>query len=492
MSLELLHYQDKVTIINPNGNVGVLTLWTPLKTVLSFFERECVDTSTDSPFCAISQFYGDGLPQLLRNLLYNPQITSIIMLGQDLSNSATEFMNFIQEGTEQVNFLGNTCQRIKGTSRIIDSMIDPELLDDLQVFNIGNKLGIPMASIIKNSLMQYRLPRKTDRVTIALPVVEAKSFPSNIHGHVVTRQHPVEAWKELVFRIMRFGVPTDCGKGKKRIELTNVKVIITEPLHFESHFKDIGVNVDEVLHYQMHFLDKTEPVDVNYTYGHRIGAYFGFDAISYVVEMLSVDVSRRDCYVTLWHSFKDMNLHNNDASHPCLVSLFFRVIDSKLNVTATFRVHNCMSAYLKNVYGIMEIQQVVLDRLSPKLGVAAGVITVLSQSITIDPAATDKMLIAESLVKEGYHGYDFDERGKKTSFRSDPQGYFSFTLDKHELVCYHMYQGVKLKEYRGKTAAEIERDLIADQAISLVDHALYVGRELMKLETQRDKVAVDD
>lgn len=483
--LELLHYKDKIQVINPKGNVAILTLWTPVATMLSFLQREHVDTSPEtSAICAISTFYGDGLPQLLRNLVYNPTVTTIIQLGQDLSQSSKLLYNFVKLGTEPYGDDG--LLKIKGTDRIIDSGVTQEMLEDLLVFNLGNRLTIEVASILNNAL-QPRYPRIQDRLEVPLVKIETTTFPSEINGHTVVRTNPVDAWKELVFRIMRFGQPTYCGDGKKRIELCNVKVVV-KPQAGKVPFvigglEGTGLREQDIIAYQSTFLDGAEPLDVNYTYGNRIRSAFNFDMLEYVVGMLRADLTRRDCYFTLWHNFNDMEVDATEKSHPCLVSVWFRVIDNKLNVTATFRVHNCLSAWIKNFFGIVAIQQEVVQNLT-KYKVEHGSIIIISNSITVDPAATDKMQLAEKILEKGY---DNSDNVPKSSFKSDPNGYFTFDLDGKELVVGHMFNGQLLTEYRGKDAKSIERQLIQHQALSDIDHALYVGRELAKLETQKEE-----
>jgi len=480
MPLELLHYKDRITVINPRGSAAVLTLWSPIKTILGFLERERVDLDpASSMIAAIGNLYGDGLPQLLRNLVYNPTIASIIIVGQELSESGKQFENFIRLGTEKTFISGTEYQKIKGTERILDMGVTRDMLDDLLVFNLGGKFSISTGSIIRDNLLQERYSRYFDRVDIPLPKVEVASFPSDLNSHTVVRNKPIDAWKELVFRIMRFGRPSQCGGGKSRIELCNVKVIINTPIMpTVEELREVGLTAESVIKYQQDFLDPSEPVNVHYTYGNRMRGTF--DTISYIIDMLRFDLTRRDCYITLWNNFGDMLANDNEnSSHPCLVSLFFRVLDDKLHLTSTWRVHNSMSAWLVNLSGLMSIQATVLNGLK-QFNLSIGSITVISHSITIDPAATDKMPLAQGYLKDGWRNSNGEP---KSTFKPDPQGYFSFTIDNGELVVIHMSnQQLKLKEYRGKTAEDIERQLVHDCAIYEPSHALYVGRELYKLE----------
>jgi thymidylate synthase len=68
--------------------------------------------------------------------------------------------------------------------------------------------------------------------------------------------------------------------------------------------------------------------------------------------------------------------------------------------------------------------------------------------------------------------------------RMDPNGAFTTTFDRAtwEIVVEHSFDGMKLHEYRGKSAEEIERQLGRDVALSEISHALYLGREIARKE----------
>ena len=76
-----LYFAERLHSVNPYGDVGVVTLWTPVKTVLDFLARQNIslDPAT-ARIAAIGNLYGDGLPQLVRNLLWNPQIRHLLIL----------------------------------------------------------------------------------------------------------------------------------------------------------------------------------------------------------------------------------------------------------------------------------------------------------------------------------------------------------------------------------------------------------------------------
>jgi len=108
-------------------------------------------------------------------------------------------------------------------------------------------------------------------------------------------------------------------------------------------------------------------------------------------------------------------------------------------------------------------------------------LTVFSHSISIDVSSLEKARkIASSKESDEVH----DPATGKLGPRMDPNGAFTTTFDRAtwEIVVEHSYDGMKLNEYRGKSAEEIERQLGRDVALSEISHALYLGREIARKE----------
>ena len=96
-----LFFQDKLTIVNPAGTIGVLTLWSKVDYVIERFRQAGVDLSPEtSPIAVFGTLYGNGLRELLRNLLYNPQIRTLLVCGRNRSGSLEELQAFFDLGLE--------------------------------------------------------------------------------------------------------------------------------------------------------------------------------------------------------------------------------------------------------------------------------------------------------------------------------------------------------------------------------------------------------
>ena len=94
-----LYFQDKLTIVNPAGTIGVLTLWSKVDYVMERFRQAGIDLDpATSPIAVFGTLYGNGLRELLRNLLYNPQIRTLLVCGRNRSGSFEELQKFFHDG----------------------------------------------------------------------------------------------------------------------------------------------------------------------------------------------------------------------------------------------------------------------------------------------------------------------------------------------------------------------------------------------------------
>ena len=462
-----LYYKNKLHIINPHGDMGIITLWSRPKQAIQLFTSIGINLSpSTSRIAVLGNLYGNGLQQLLRNLLYNPQITYLIIIGQNLSGSREELINFFKYGIESTDYLGTQAYKIRETQRIIDNLITPQ--------SFKNKVQLFTSGVLSEDTTQKacqdffetlppKMPCTLPRIDIPIPKTDCLRYPSEPRSHNILKETPLSAWKELIFKLVRFGYHNTLKKGV-RIELQNVKIVIKNPIK-EEKVSDYGFSLAHFETYQMRILDAGLHGH-SYTYGNRMRGYFEYehnkvDSLEYVVTLFKKDRETRHAYISLWDPNRDLP---EGHGCPCMVSLFFRMFDNKLTLTATFRTHNAMDAWLENVYGLMAIQNYV----SEQVDIASGAITVFSHSISISADVLDK---AKAVAKHRDKTLEFDAHGD-----------FAMTIDDQDIVVIHSHQGVVIHEYRGTSAHDIERQLLKDNALSDVSHALYIGGELFRYE----------
>lgn len=505
MEFKPLYFADRLTVINPHGTIGVVTLWSKVDYVIERFRQAGVNLDPQtSPIAVFGTLYGNGLREMLRNLLYNPQIRTLLICGHDRSGSRDELEKFFSLGLEQIE--GALVQykspepgitvapvRIRGTKRMIDDLVRPE---NFTVHPRINWMGDPQEAETLSNIKDFFLSwppqffREVARLQVPLPEVELQYFPSNPRGHQVVRDTPLEAWKELLYLFTRFGRRVTLKKGE-RLELQNVKVVVEKPA-FDTKEKLLAYNFDpdKLRNYQeeilrperlmdewsikgqqtlFHLIRVELRQDESYSYGHRLREYFKttdgtkVDGLIECALRLKRDSEDRKAYFTLWDNTKDLI---NRGGHPCFVSLFFRKFDGRLTLTATFRTHNAMDGWLLNFYGLMNIQKFVSDQIELPI----GAITVISHSISLDPRELDRAMAI------------IGKRSYSKVFRPDPMGYFRVTLDGKKILVEHRYEDVTLTEYRGRTAVSLQHQIARDVALSDINHAIYLGRQLAQAE----------
>jgi len=142
VKFEALYYQDRLKVVNPEGDVAITTLWSKVESAHQILEEAGVDISPESSRIGpIANLYGNGLPQMLRNLLWNPQIRHIVILGKNLSGSREWLLNFFEHGLEEVEFLGAKAFRIRNTTRTIDGCVQPQNFTHSPEFTVLGDVG---------------------------------------------------------------------------------------------------------------------------------------------------------------------------------------------------------------------------------------------------------------------------------------------------------------------------------------------------------------
>ncbi len=461
-----LHFGNKLKIANPNATVGLVCLWSALDYVIEGLTNAGIDlNSSSSKLAVIGNLYGNGIPQLLRNLLYNPQLTDIVICGADRSGSAGVLKAYFKAGLEKAESLGCEVTRIVGTTYVIDDLVTPDMFGGRVTVHkpFGDPHEPESISKLKSFLDHYtaKPADEQERIDIPFPKVEVTHFPSDPAAHCIAAETPLAAWREVVFHIARFGHIVHLRKGDRQ-ELQNLKVVIRHPVEDDPcDLLDFGFDIEDLKRYQQDMVIAERSNDQPYTYGNRIRDYYGFDSLEKFAQRLRENPQDRDCYLALWDSHKDIDA--DDA--PCLVSIFFRVFDNTLTLTAVYRTHNAMDAWLKNIYGLMMVQQMV----SEQTCIPPGTLTVISQSISIDPTRYDR---AQRVC---------DAKGFAVNL--DPNGHFTISLEESDIVVKHFNpDGQEIKEYRSPKAERLQHELYRDCAISDIGHAIYIGRQLAKAE----------
>jgi len=481
-----LHHRDKLTVINPYGTVAICTLWSPVAKVLAWLERHSATPSPDGPIAVIGQLFGDGFPEMLRNLLYNPQIDTLIVMGMDLGNSSGLLHAFFNGAYNHIDTPNGPRLKMNTLSdAVLDTGVTSDMFEDFLVYKAD---GYPALSPREMFRADYDLffgasvatclGVDKPRIEIPLPEHKISVFPSEEHSHSITARTIPEAWAEVVHDLHRFGIPVALAKGERKA-LKNFKAVVLWPTISPPHeLSYLGVSSEEVAAYQKALLS-SETGDQPYTYGNRILGWFGGNALARVISKLRADARDRSCYISVWDTHSDLLFAI--SGKPCLVSLYFLALGEALDITAVFRTHNAAHAWVMNAYGIARIQYEV----AYSLGLPIGSMTIVSHHISLDLNGTGAMRVEDILAARAQRLQR--EEGK---FSEDYRGSLLFSVDRDRRVAIikHTYNGEVLGEYEGADIDVLKTRLLNDKVIGSIEHALYVGQELQRAKASLQRM----
>ena len=473
-----LYYKEKLKIINPIANIGIITLWSDPEWVIKKLEEENIDLNiSSSKIAVIGTLYGNGLPYLIRNLLYNPQIITLFVCGRNRSGSLYELISYFKNDMEEIlGYYSYTYKdkeiptyKIKNSNRIIDGLIPLKEFDNIPriiyLEELKSKFNLNTLQGMMNNYIFFD-SSKLIRKEIPVPNIKVNEVSCNPFSFSISKRDVVSAWEELIFVLNRFGKITHLKKGDRK-ELQNIKVVIEEPeSKIDERLYSYWFDKNKIEEYKKDILKSDVLEGSSYSYGNRIRSYFGIDCLDIISHKLNEDLESRDCYISLWDTKNDII---TEKSSPCLVSIFFRYFNNKLNLTATFRVHNVIDAWIYNYYGLKTILDYVCDKCKSKL--IPGTITIISHSVSID---MNELIRADKVSKE-----------RTSTIILDPRGNFEISIDpiKKEIIVKHITkEGLLIKEYKSNKALSLHHQLYSDMTISDISHAMYIGRQLARAE----------
>jgi thymidylate synthase len=495
LAFEMSAEVDSLTVVNPKGGAALCSLWTPPAYVVRRLRELCPELlAPNSNLAVVGGLYGGGLKLMLRNLHYNPQVDTVILCGKDFSGAGEHLKSFfrgevVRTGEKRVFVFPGGEKReleivsLKSPKSVyhMDSLLLPE---DFQrkpeIIDLSAARGPEGARKLRETV-EARRPRPgpppARPAKIPLPRPEMTTFPSEPAGFSVACETIAEAWEELLFRLARFGVTRVYRNGKERQELLNFKALVLNPEALSPEElaappyclakENIDGYIAELLRFDSHD-------GFAYTYGNRLRSHFGADMLEKASLDLSLGLDSRHCYLTLWDNTGDMEA----SSAPCLVSLFFRKVDWKVNLTACFRSHNASRAWPLNALGLAGLlRRVVGMANSAPSGtepepLEPGTLTIISHSLALD---TNDLADVEKIIS----------RRAEAPYRmvNDPAGYFKIWVDPAagEIVAEHYARTSELLgEYRGKTPDEVCRKLCKNLCLTDIGHAMYMGTQLEK------------
>lgn len=532
MMFQALTKANQLRTGNPESNIAICCLWMPRDRVANELDPQ--------DYATIGNLYSTprGIPYLLQNLLANPQIRNLVVLGVgvekiDRSRSGKALLslwsgNFV----ETVTTNGQRVWQIGDATDHDWCFSGPEHFTREMLNHLHNNVTIWLANSpddIRRMMLNKQFgthPDKTlapwgEPIRIQLPeAVTEDVLPAQNSGFVVRGKTIADLWPQILYTVMRFGKLNDSHYDDVHMEALNLMAVLDSeadvvdvdfgdrtygwlPGRFMSPSGEMipdwiqATNSDlrttetfreyceKVLFGEGSAADEERGV-VKYTYGDRMRWWFDDnDQIADVVQKLAREPIAKSAVISLWDPDHD---HKHGGS-PCLNHLWFRIVDSRLSMTVVIRSNDMYGAWPANAYSLRVLQSLIMTGVNTRLHtlgepqVRLGPMTIVSESAHV---YGDSFNAADDVIRDHYTPV---VRRQMTQF-NDPKGSFVIEVDHEDrlkgsqIVVNHIEpgDGRLLGQYRSTTALSMVRQLAEANVIEQISHALYIGTELSKAE----------
>lgn len=469
------------TIVGKGGPaVVVVTGWT--------ITDKVIKQAPLNMYGAIGPLYNHsrGITLLLRSLLANPSTRILVCLTgtqQDKNAGSIEALKaFFDYGVEPVSVSGIKYWQIKGIpfTAYIDSALPLEALESIRsTIKYEEFTTIPDLVHFLESLPNLEQAPVRPRVLIPDPIKpQGLIKPGRSIGHSITGSTIGEVWLEIIYRIRSTGVERPTGYDGSWQEIINLSATV-ENERMDREFPGyLPMRLEDVHNYIPYITEAGSEERIKYTYGTRIRNHFGKDQLKLVVDKLVKEPDAASAVITLW----DINDHIVGGS-PCLNHIWLRIRESRLHMVATFRSNDMFSAWPLNACGLIGLQQLILKELQEKglNSLEIGTLTTNSLSAHI---YSDCFSYADSILTA--------HRSKMLKeFRPDKIGDFVIGVTSEGYINVEHWDpekgGILVKVYKGRKAAALAKEIVADNPTIEPAHAAYLGLSLQGAEMKKDK-----
>ena len=488
-----IYFKDRLTVSNPNSGVAIATLWTPKETLEKIL-------NPDDFYIAGQLYTKKGINYVIRNILANPVITKLYLVGSDLMGSGEAFLRFMQNGVDDdYKVIGDDIAKIeKEISReaIEAFRKNVDVVDMIGVEKL-NDILIKRATPIKwRSPEVFPDPTKSD----------VQTFPSEVDCMKVRRPTIAEAYISILKHISMFGLESEAvinyvsDTSKTMKEMLNLTAVVTDEDPDNWNIPDyLPFSKGDLEKYFKGFFDP-DPHTEDYTYGERLfnfahsemsdlkeiypwlklerfDQFFthgGFDQVAIsIVRKLKGFKYDKGAIALLANPFTDVFPKRPSSKTPCLFLIQCQIYESKLTLTAYFRSNDMYNAWPLNAFALRKLQSNIANELTVEMG---ALITISNMAHIYEHNYQD--------AKELY------EKNDKGYCEWDPRGNLSVMVENSDIVARWMTPrgNEEIKEWRidGKkrnAARLISFEIENGLAISTLGNALYIGRQLERAET---------
>jgi len=499
-----------------DANVAVTFLWTMRDAVIPKLDKKNLAIATN--------FYTPaGLEGMVRNILGNPYIRYVVMLGEEYSSrskddqiseltSANAIRAFFEKGIGDDRKLPGFESAVHFDKNIPTEVIN-KARQSVELIDLNKKM--PDASLEEKVTEANRLLASLERKGHFLdkPIIfgyeqSSQSFPYE-GGPIIVHESTIpRAWVEMIHNIKRYGRPNLMNANTDRWvkEINDMIVVIHDPQNTDLSYNPFLVPMthEKIEAYKREILSSELPPGKAYTYGNKLRAYshpsadeirslvnsndykdfeFGqgshldanvkyldqknaaeINQIQDIIDALKRDMYSKACVAITWHVSEE--LMRKHKSSPCLVFLQAVVQDERLNLTVFFRSHDMTQGWPENAYGCAAIQREIADG----IGVESGILTIMSGSAQI--------------YRHYYQQVEdmLDKFRKQEDRFEDPRGSF-FVETKDGKIITKLIDpatGRDLQAFEGSAPKHVYKQIDHFVGSMRPDHAMYIGTELQK------------
>lgn len=423
-------------LIGTGRHIGLCTLWTPRSKYSAQLDRVAVIGNLYSRF---------GIGILIRNVLAVPEIACVVVTGVDSPEVRQRQADALLHGDFEPQELFLEAEHVSEFYRRT-TLVDARYLSVRQQAELGSLLD--------------SIPAHTgdplEPLLVPLPEVHCEAYPTARSGHLIRAQTIEEAHWRLLYEIRTFGelTPPD-SEGHRRQELWQLTVCLSGPLDPAAV---PFYTAEEILRYGEALWNGDEPEDVTYRYGHTLRYRYG-DQVRAIIEAFQRKPETFRTVLSLWEPLA--SLERDDE--PCLILIHPRIRNGILDMYAYIRTNEMFRGWPQNAAGLRYWQ----GRLARELDVAVGDLTLTSGSAHLYDHSWSQVdaYLQQHKVRPG---------------RRDPKGDWRLACREGQYVAEHYQDGRLLQMITAPSARALRQKLAP--FVSEVSHALYLGRELARLE----------
>jgi thymidylate synthase len=461
--------KNQFIIGNQESNIAVCSKWTTRERT-----RDELLVVMDK-IALIGNLYTSqrGVDMMIRNLLASPWIKHIVAYGKDLSGAFDDLTRFFG-GAKIIN---NDGIIVEGTKIHIGSDIPVE-----QIEFIRNNVKLYCATDDKGAIAEINSRFEKSQITPVIfefrkiyppPVQNPDRLPGPYCAHTIRAKTIADGYAELLYQIMTFGKRVHTHYDQDTLELIDLIVVITEENGIIPEFVHpcLPFDANHLNQYVKRFMSGEKVADVSYTYGNLMRQAFGVDQVTKVIKKLAKDIESRSAVISLWDA------SDSTKSSPCLNHLWFRVLDRRLNLTATIRSNDMFYGWPENAYALRNLQEYVRGTILAERGeimdnkqIELGDLVIVSQSAHIYEDCWDgaKDIINTYRKPTAW----WDEKGQWIIDRADDERVTAKLLDPDGLEVMHI---AGAPEY-------VLREITNRRLVSDIGHALWIGHQIGKLK----------